>query len=148
MYLKISTVVEAPFEKVKNGFDRELFQQLNPPFPPVKLLRFDGSKKGDLVSLQLNFLFFKQQWTSEITEDHEDKEQFYFIDQGTKLPFFLKKWRHKHFVNRKAKGAEIVDDIYFRTPFLFLDFIMYPVLWLQFMYRKPVYKKYFSEKRE
>lgn len=145
MNLKITTLVKAPFNKVKNGFDEKLFKQLNPPFPPVKLLRFDGSSKGDLVSLQLNFIFFKQNWTSKITEDYQDQEYFYFIDQGIKLPFFLKKWRHKHIVNKTNSGAEIVDDIYFRTPFRLFDFIMYPLLWLQFMYRKPVYKKYFKE---
>lgn len=146
MHIKISTRVSAPFEKVMNGFDQNLFQRLNPPFPPVKLLRFDGSKKGDLVSLQLNFIFFKQNWTSEITDEHNSKGHFYFVDQGVELPFFLKQWRHKHVVNAVAGGSEIVDDIYFRTPFRLFDIIMYPVLWLQFMYRKPIYKKYFSEK--
>lgn len=146
MYIKITTQLEASYNRVKNGFDQELFQKLNPPFPPVKLIRFDGSKKGDLVSLQLNFILFKQNWTSEITEDHERDGHFYFVDQGIELPFFLKKWRHKHIVNIKDEGAEIIDDIYFRTPFRLFDFLMYPVLWFQFLYRKPIYKKYFSEK--
>ncbi|MFW5760078.1 MAG: SRPBCC family protein [Cyclobacteriaceae bacterium] len=147
MNLKITTLVKAPFNKVKNGFDEKLFKQLNPPFPPVKLLRFDGSSKGDLVSLQLNFIFFKQNWTSKITEDQDGEKQFYFIDQGVELPFFLKQWRHKHIINNleHGKAAEIIDDIYFRTPVRLFDFMMYPLLWLQFMYRKPVYKKYFDK---
>jgi hypothetical protein len=91
MKITLSTQVDQDFLKVKEGFNVDLFSALNPPFPPVKLLRFDGSKKGDLVSLELNFLFFKQVWTSDITDDHTSAKGFYFIDEGKKLPFFFEK---------------------------------------------------------
>lgn len=118
--------------------------KLNPPFPPVRLIRFDGSETGDVVSLELNFILFKQTWESLIVEDNLTDREFYFIDEGCKLPFFLKYWRHKHRIVKNGQGAEIVDDITFRSPFWVIDFLLYPVLWLQFLYRKPVYKKYFS----
>jgi ligand-binding SRPBCC domain-containing protein len=144
MNLFIETPVEQGFLEVKSGFDETLFKKLSPPFPPVKLIRFDGSKKGDLVTLELNFIFFKQHWTSRITEDHTDRQEFYFVDEGIKLPFFLKHWRHKHRVIASYQGSVIRDEISFEAPYAILTWILYPALWLQFSYRKPIYKKIFK----
>lgn len=143
-HITISTQVRQNFRSVIQGFNQDLFLQLNPPFPPVQLIRFDGCKKGDVVSLELNFIFFKQPWESLIVEDDLTEKEFYFIDEGIKLPFFLKYWRHKHRIIKNGKGAMIVDDITFRSPFWMMDFLLYPVLWLQFLYRNPVYKKVFE----
>ena len=55
MNLTIETAVRQDYLKVKEGFDEKLFTRLSPPFPPVKLIKFDGSQKGDVVSLELNF---------------------------------------------------------------------------------------------
>ncbi len=144
MQITITTKISQGYIAVMKGFNEDLFMQLNPPFPPVKLLRFDGCKTGDVVSLELNFIFFKQQWQSLIVEDDLSEEEFYFVDEGQKLPFFLSFWRHKHRIIKKVNESEIVDDITFRSPFWLLDFLLFPVLWLQFWYRKPVYKKYFD----
>lgn len=145
MKLKISTSVEQDYRSVMRGFTQDLFLKLNPPFPPVRLLRFDGCKKGNIVSLELNFIFFRQQWTSVILEDGLDEQEFYFIDFGKKLPFFLNYWRHHHRILRDEAGARIVDDISFRSPFLLMDYLLWPVLWLQFFYRKPIYRKVFRK---
>jgi hypothetical protein len=64
MRIRITTLVTQNYRQVADRFDQNLFKALNPPFPPVKLLRFDGSRKGDEVHLQLNFLLFKQVWKS------------------------------------------------------------------------------------
>jgi ligand-binding SRPBCC domain-containing protein len=145
MKIRLTTEVKQDYLKVKDGFNADLFKALNPPFPPVKLLRFDGSSRGDLVSLELNFILFKQVWTSEITADHLDEKEFYFIDEGIKLPFFLKKWRHKHLLISCGKDKTlIVDEINYSGPNLLLSLLIYPVLYLQFSLRNPVYKKVFS----
>lgn len=144
MYIKITTRVNQNYRLVMEGFDQKLFEKLNPPFPPVKLLRFDGSRKGDIISVQLNFILFRQQWTSLIVEDGLDAKEAFFIDEGIKLPFFLTYWRHWHRVIKDGQHALIVDDIHFKTPFRLLDYLMYPIMWLQFWYRKPVYKKVFK----
>lgn len=146
MHVKITTQVNQDYVSVMQGFTKTLFMKLNPPFPPVKLLRFDGCKKGDVVLLELNFIFFKQRWESLIVEDDLTDEEFYFIDEGKKLPFFLKYWRHRHRhrILKRGNHTEIVDDITFLSPFWVTDFLLYPVLWLQFWYRKPIYKKYFQ----
>ena len=76
-------------EAVVEGFNESLFLKLNPPFPPVRLLQFDGCKKGDVVSLELNFILFKQQWISLITNDQTGEDYFQFIDIGEKMVAFL-----------------------------------------------------------
>jgi ligand-binding SRPBCC domain-containing protein len=137
MKINISTPVQQDYLSVKKGFNESLFLKLNPPFPPVKLLRFDGSSKGDTVILELNFLLFKQQWVSDITADHTDELEFYFIDEGRKLPFFLKEWRHKHRIINAGTCSIIKDEIEFKAPAGVLTLLLY---------RKPIYKKIFCVK--
>lgn len=144
MRILLRTFVNHPYERVWAGFDRKLFLQLSPPFPPVRLLRFDGCRQGDVIQLELNFLLFRQRWDSLITEQKSDTEEISFIDEGRQLPFFLRYWRHHHRILRRGSRSEIVDDISFRTPFLFFDYLVYPILYLQFLYRKPIYRRVFS----
>lgn len=146
MKITFETRVAQDYLAVKNGFDQTLFQELSPPFPPVKLLRFDGSSTGDLVVLELNFLLFKQRWTSEIIEAATDDQEFYFVDVGIELPFFLKSWQHKHRIIKTESGAIIRDEIDFNAPFWFLSLLLYPALWAQFALRKPIYKRVFKSK--
>ena len=63
--LILDTPVHQSVSEVWSGFDRQLFDQLSPPFPPVDVVRFDGCLRGDVVHLRLNFLLFKQDWTSD-----------------------------------------------------------------------------------
>ncbi len=144
MKITIETLVNQDYLQVKEGFNETLFKKLSPPFPPVKLLRFDGSTKGDLVTLELNFIFFKQKWTSEIMEDQTTDKEFYFIDKGIELPFFLKKWTHKHRIVKDGENSIIRDEIDYQAPFWILTWLLYPAMLLQFAYRKPIYKKIFS----
>ena len=146
MKINISTSVDKNYREVKEGFTEKLFQKLSPPFPPVKLLRFDGSSKGDIVSLELNFLIFRQKWTSEITADHTDEKEFFFIDEGIELPFFLKKWKHKHRVIKQGKGSLIKDEIEYQGKFGLMSLLLFPLLYGQFLYRKPIYKRFFKLK--
>lgn len=147
MKINISTRVDKNYLEVKEGFNENLFLKLNPPFPPVRLLRFDGSSKGDIVSLELNFLFFKEKWTSEITADHTDEDEFFFVDEGVTLPFFLKEWTHKHRVIKQESGSLIKDEITYRGKFGLMTLLLFPVLYGQFLYRKPIYKKFFELKQ-
>lgn len=145
MKLKITTAVQEDYRQVFAGFTQDLFLKLSPPFPPVKLLRFDGCHTNDRVALRLNFIFFKQTWESLITDFQDTEQEIYFIDEGVKLPFFLKYWKHHHRIVKSGDQTQIVDDITFKTPFLLMDYLMYPALYLQFLYRKPVYRKVFRK---
>lgn len=144
MKINIETKVDQNYLAVKEGFDETLFTKLSPPFPPVKLLRFDGSKKGDIVSLELNFLLFKQKWTSEIIEDNTTSKEFYFVDKGVQLPFFLKEWQHRHRLIKVGENTVIRDEITYKGAFGIFTVLLYPALYLQFLYRKPIYKKIFK----
>jgi len=144
MKLRIRTHVKQPYQAVWEGFDEALFRKLSPPFPPVTVVQFDGCQQGDVVTLELNFLLFKQRWTSHIVEQQSTEQEIYFIDQGVLLPFFLRFWRHRHRLIREESGTTIADEIEFKTPTLLTDYLMYPLLWLQFAYRKPIYRKVFT----
>lgn len=144
MKLSITTNVTKPYKDVFRFFTKELFIKLSPPFPKVKLLRFDGSEKQDKVIVELDFFLFKQEWESIITEKSETKEEIYFIDEGVKLPFFLKKWKHIHRIMKDGDKTNIVDDIEFETPFRPFDILFYPILYFQFAYRRPIYQKVFG----
>lgn len=145
MKIKIATQVKSEWKKVVSGFTKQLFVKLNPPFPPVVVKQFDGCIKGDKVVLELNFLLFKQEWVSDIIESVEDENGFSFIDVGVKLPFFLSRWRHHHIIKKREDGGTtIIDDIDFSTGSLLTDLLFYPILYGQFLYRKPIYRKIFS----
>lgn len=144
MKITLETPVEQGYLDVKSGFDQSLFKKLSPPFPPVRLLRFDGSQKGDFVVLELDFLFFRQKWTSKITEDLTMDLEFRFVDQGVELPFFLKKWKHTHRVVSTGIGSIIRDEIEFEAPFGWMNYLLFPVLWMQFAYRRRIYRRIFK----
>ncbi|SOD81421.1 SRPBCC family protein [Spirosoma fluviale] len=151
MRILLSTPVEQPLPAVWAGFDRSLFNQLSPPFPPVDVIRFDGCLPGDVVHLRLNFLLFRQDWISDITDQQTSDEEIFFIDQGVKLPFFLSYWQHRHRLQRLPQPGNnqtlVIDDITFKTGFLLTDYLFYPLLWLQFVYRKPIYKRVFRTRK-
>ena len=142
MKLRLSTTVSNHYLAVKERFNADLFVSLNPPFPPVKLKRFDGCENGDKVQLQLNFLLFKQDWHSLITESKTDETEFLFVDEGTQLPFMFSYWRHRHIIRRVDETTtEIIDDIEYKAHVKVLDLLLWPALLLQFAYRKPIYKR-------
>lgn len=156
MHLLLSTPVRQSVTQVWVGFDRQLFNRLAPPFPPVEVVRFDGCLKGDVVHLRLNFILFKQDWISDIVDQQtvhnqgipEGPDEIFFVDQGTRLPFFLRYWQHRHRLvhDSKTGGTVIIDDITFRTPSRLTDLLFYPLMWLQFAYRKPIYRRVFGER--
>jgi ligand-binding SRPBCC domain-containing protein len=144
MKILISTKVNQSLLSVWEGFDLNLFKVLSPPFLPIEIKEFGGCLKGDKVHLILDFIFFKQNWISDITEQNSTDSSIYFVDQGSTLPFFLKYWHHKHQLIKHENGTIILDDIDFKTPFLLTDYLMYPLIYLQFLYRKPIYKRIFK----
>jgi ligand-binding SRPBCC domain-containing protein len=141
----ISTPIQAPISHVKELFTADLLLRLSPPFPRVSLQRFDGCKKEDNVILEINLVFTKVTWSSLITEDKLTADEWYFIDEGVKMPFALKYWKHKHRVKKiNEKSCEIIDEISFDTRNEFLNYLLFPFLWGMIFYRKPFYRKYLS----
>lgn len=146
MRIVIKTPVRGHYRAVMGHFTRELFEQLSPPGAKVDLIRFDGSRRGDVVHIRLKLLgLIEQDWISEITEDITTPDQAWFVDEGRTLPFFLSQWQHRHVVEKvDPEHSIIVDDIRFRSPFRLIDFLLYPVMYAQFAYRRPIYRRFFG----
>jgi ligand-binding SRPBCC domain-containing protein len=140
----ISTIVEQNFRKVWHGFDANLLSKLSPPFPRVRILSF-GNQINDKIIIELIFFIVRQKWISIITEKKIFDDHAFFVDEGEVLPFFLKSWKHTHIVEKIEENTLIIDKIEFRTPSILTDYIFYPLLYLQFIYRKPIYKKIFRK---
>ena len=146
MKFTIHTKVKGNYLKVFQQFDQDLFEKLSPPGAQVELIRFDGSKAGDIVHIRLKMLgIISEDWISEIRESKVEEGKAWFIDQGTTLPFFLSFWHHRHLITADGPDQSVITDaIEFRTPFFLLDWLMFPVMYLQFLWRKPVYKRFFN----
>jgi ligand-binding SRPBCC domain-containing protein len=141
---EINTTVQASADKIQQNFTAELLLRLNPPFPPVKLLRYDGNAVGAVVELELNLLLFKQRWVSRIVEAKSTKIEWYFVDEGTELPFFLKQWRHVHLVCQGLNSSTITDRISLSGPVWLPDFVLVLLFKALMIYRRPVYRKVFG----
>lgn len=143
MRIILKTNVQENFRTVFQSFDLVLFKFLLPP--GAELIRFDGSKKGDMVHLKFNFPF-KGEWISVITENRETEDESYFIDRGEKLPLGIRTWLHKHIVEENGKFSTIIDDIKYSTGNVLLDLLYFLPLYFAFFPRKFLYKKYFNIK--
>jgi ligand-binding SRPBCC domain-containing protein len=148
MRIVIQTLVEQDYKTVFQGFNRELFMSLRPPLMGLELKRFDGCQKGDMVSMELRpFYILRQAWTSLITDSGEETNGYFFVDesQPPNLPAPLKTWKHRHRVLQMPENACLISDEIEYTAVFGLNWLMYPVLWLMFAWRKPIYKKYFKK---
>ncbi len=145
MKFTIKTIVEQSFPEADKNFSEAFLIKLNPQFPPFRVLRFDGIKKSAEIHIELNFGLFKQSWEYAITDKKENDNEWSFVDEGTKTPFFLKYWHHNYQMLNAGETMIVSDTVTFKTPFFLLDYIMYPWLYIHFLYRKPIYKKRFKK---
>ncbi len=146
MHILIQTQVLAPLQTVAEHFDQRLLTFVSPPFPPTRLLRYEGNHAGAEVHVELNFLFFRQVWKSKIISFQKNDKQMIFVDEGIQCPFFLNYWHHEHKVDAVSESVSLItDDIHFRTPFWLTDYLLYPIMYLQFWYRQPRYRMYFRK---
>jgi len=144
MKLVLKTKVAGNYLEVIDRFDLDLFTALKPKGANMEIVQFTGSKKGDIVDIQFHSPL-KAKWISKITEHGSNDEMAYFIDEGDVLPFPLKKWTHRHIVEKvNETHCLIVDDIYFSSGYKFFDFFIYPGILLGFLPRKKIYRKYFG----
>lgn len=144
MRITLTTQVEQDYRQVWQGFDEKLFRALKPPLMPLEILRYDGNQTSNQVHVRIGP--FRQAWISVITERGERESEFYFVDEGLQLPFPLKMWRHHHRVlQANDGGSHIIDDFTYATSILLLDYLLYPLFYLLFAARRPVYQTYFAK---
>ena len=122
-------------------FDEALFLKLAPPLPVSKLIRFDGCKTNDVVALKIRILFKWHLWESLIVSNEDTKNEISFVDKGTTLPFFLSSWKHRHRIVQEKNDVLIIDDIEFFAHNKVLTLLSFPILYLMFAMRKPIYRK-------
>lgn len=139
MNIILKSKVNCSLEEVHSRFDADLFRYLLPP--GAELIKFGGSKKGDIVHLKLPIA---GEWISEITEDGISEGTNYFVDEGKKLPFPLKEWKHKHVLHKDGEHTIIEDNMSFSTGNVVADLFVYPLLFLSFLPRTWQYKSYFK----
>ncbi len=141
MKIFIKTPIPNDYKSVFLKFNLELFLALKPPLTRLTVERFDGCKKGHEVHLRVS----GNKWVSHITEDYEDHEKIYFVDEGVIVPPPIKYWKHTHLIIKTGeKSCDVIDDIEFSSGFKALDLLIYPVLWGMFSLRSPVYKRELS----
>lgn len=142
--VRLETKVPGNFIKVMELFDRDLFEALKPIGIPLEIVEFTGSKKGDRVHLSFGTPV-NQEWISDIVEDGQTDTECYFVDVGVKLPWPLKKWRHKHIVRKVTESTSlIIDEMSFEGPNAIFSLGLKPFLYLSFLPRKGQYKRYFE----
>lgn len=145
MQFRIKTEVKANFLFVASHFGKPLFIYLLPIFPPIKLIKFDGTNLGNVVCLELKFFGFVMQWSSQIIVTKKYQTEVNFIDQGIKLPFFLVYWEHKHRIIRHGLDTIIIDEIYYKSPNMIIELLFFPILFLSFLMRRFSYKSFFKK---
>ncbi|MBB6609631.1 hypothetical protein H7F15_01140 [Pontibacter sp. Tf4] len=145
MQLHLKTNVRQNYRQVFDAFDEQLFRKLAPPYPKLKLIRFDGSEPGNVVEVELQTGIKSYSWTSLITERTITDTEAWFIDEGQILPPPLKRWHHKHLVTANKSGATIHDIINYSSGNKMLDLALYPFMLAGFGMRKPIYQKVFGK---
>ncbi len=145
MNLKFENTVNFSFNKVVKNIGKDMFMALNPPWNPMKLLRFDGTKVSDEVHLELNLGIKNVPWISKIVKSELNDVEFNFIDIGLKILPGMKSWHHQH-IFRKIDNDKtlIIDDISFETENGFLDLLYRNLISIQFLYRRYAYKNFLS----
>ena len=142
MRIELSTRIEnRTIVNTFHKFDEALFLKLAPPLPVSKLIRFDGCEENDVVALKIRIFFTWQLWESQIVSNEHTESEINFVDEGRILPFFLSFWRHRHRIVKENNDVLIIDDIEFFAHNNVLTLLSFPILYLMFAMRKPIYRK-------
>ncbi|MBM3919702.1 MAG: hypothetical protein FJ347_00580 [Sphingomonadales bacterium] len=144
MRISLKTAVNCSFEKVRDGFDRNLLETLNPPGISLKIEQFDGIYAGANMRMRVESLLNSTLWTGTITQVCSKHHFWCFIDVGHILPAGLENWKHIHAVVRKNNQTLIYDRVYFSGKNCFFTTFWYPAIWFMLFIRKPRYRKYFE----
>ena len=145
MKLTLRTAVKGHYKQIMAAFDLQLFEALKPPVGEMKIIKFTGSRKGDIVHIRFTKPI-KAEWISEIIEDQITDERAWFVDKGTTLPWPLATWTHRHIVEKiDDNHSFVIDDMTFTGKNFLFTLLLYPVISIGFYPRKKIYKQYFDK---
>ena len=133
------TKIDKEFEEVWTFFSTADNLAKITSFPKVRILSDPSTTPGNTIKMQFNFFIFRISWHSKITK----KEQTYFIDEGEKLPFPFKEWKHTHKFKEDGKLTVMTDIVEYdaSVPDFFVKFILNQM----FSGREKEIKKYFQK---
>ena len=118
---------------------------ISPPFPKVLKVEMSEKplKKGSKVSLEIDFLLFRQNWLIKISELVPGS---LITDLQETGPF--KFWEHNHRFTGEDGAVVMMDEIRFLPPFGIFGWLALPFVYLQlylmFSDRHRRTKKYFE----
>lgn len=138
------TRVAGNYLELMKRFDRELFEALAPSVGKIEIAKFTGSETGDEVHIKF-VKPIRTEWISHIIDHGQDDKRAYFVDRGVQLPFPLGEWEHHHVIERISEvESYIVDDMRFKGRNWLWSILLYPAIYLGFLPRSRVYRKYFG----
>ncbi len=144
MKIYVKTRIRKNYIGIYHQFNLTLFKALRPPLMRLVVERFDGCELKDEIHLKVGP--FSQRWISKITENIQSRTECTFVDEGFLVPAPITYWKHRHQILKIGEDASyIIDDIEYKCSNQFLSFVLYPLFYLQFLIRKPVYKNFFND---
>ena len=144
MRIRLESKIKGHYIIVMERFDKQLFEFLLPKYTRAEVIEFTGSRKGDRVHLRFQWPV-QADWISDILEHGVNEHEAYFIDEGSDIPFGISSWYHKHIVRKiNERESLIIDDIQFSATNKLLALFLYPILYLAFLPRKRLYRRYFN----
>jgi ligand-binding SRPBCC domain-containing protein len=129
-----TVLIDAPVGTVFAFHQREdALRVLNPPFPPVKIMRTGGLEIGARVELRCGPLH----WVARHTDFEQDR---LFVDEQIDGPF--RSWVHRHEFEDVGDTTRLTDRVEYRTGRgVLADAAIRPMLALLFRYRHRVTKR-------
>lgn len=128
-------------EEVYRVFNYDLLWALSPPFAKPRAVLYEGNRPGHRMVFGLVTPLGTKHWAGRVTEEGHTANEIYFVDEGEQMPFGLRLWRHKHRMIRNGAGTLLRDEVRFETRNPLFTALLFPVLYAQFIYRKPRYEK-------
>jgi len=127
--------------EVYRVFNYDLLWALSPPFAKPKAVLYEGNRPGHRMVFRLVTPLGTKHWAGRVTEEGHTENEIYFVDEGEQMPFGLSLWRHKHRIIKTGWGTLLRDEVRFEGRNALLTVLLFPVLYAQFIYRKPLYAK-------
>lgn len=81
-------------------------------FPKITIVSHNGTKKGSVTELDLNFFLFRKKWALTYTDVEEGK---YFTDHSNTVPFPFKSWEHTHSFIEVGDETVMIDKVKFES---------------------------------
>ena len=123
MKFKIKTPVNGYYKDVMAGFDLKLFEFLKPKGAKMDVVKFTGSETGNEVHIRFSSPI-KADWISKIIDHGSNEEEAFFVDEGTVLPWPLKKWKHRHVVKKAVGQTSVIEDqIEYKSATIIVDLL-------------------------